>query len=216
MASNVVMADSISYLPEFAAWYQVIKDTFAEIDLTKLLIYIVDEADASLLPYFAEQFDVLGYRGFRLAQTEADQREIIKRAIELHRYKGTEWAVKEALKSIGFTDIELVKTGYDHWAKFGIKITNQSVQLTDSAFFDIIQMVNEYKRAVCVLEEVRMTIEVEDSLSIGDEDDAWVNQQILVDDTLTLSEYITYNGDAQFNGDNDFGGDSDVAFIVEL
>lgn len=213
--ADVVMADSISYLPEFAAWYRVIKETLAEIDLTKLLIYIVDTADASLLPYFAEQFDVLGYRGFRLAQTEADQREIIKRAIELHRYKGTEWAVKEALKSIGFADIELVKTGYDHWAKFGIKITNQSVQLTDSAFFDIIQMVKEYKRAVCVLEEVLITIQVEDTLFVDDVSAA-VNVAIYAEDRLVLSGAIKYDGSIEFDGNHNFSGDGDVASITEL
>jgi len=213
--ADIVMADSISYLPEFAAWYRVIKDTLSEIDLSKLLIYIVDTCDASLLPYMAEQFDVLGYRGFKLAQTEADQREIIKRAIELHRYKGTEWAVKEALKSIGFADIELVKTGFDHWAKFGLRITNQSVQLTDNALFDITQMVNEYKRAVCVLEEIRITLQVEDALFVDDVSAA-VNREISADDRLILSGAIKYDGSIQFDGSHNFSGDGDVANITEL
>jgi P2-related tail formation protein len=212
---NGAMADSISYLPEFGAWYDVIKETLSEIDLGKLLIYIIDTADVSLLPYFAEQFDVLGYKGFKLAQTEADQREIIKRAIELHSYKGTEWAVKEALKSIGFSEIELIKTGYDHWAKFGIRITNQSVQLTDTSFFDIIQMVTEYKRAVCVLEEVLMTIQIEDVLYV-DDTTVVISVEISTADNLTMSGALRYDGSAPFDGNHNFTGDGDVFTMTEL
>jgi phage tail P2-like protein len=51
----------------------------------------------------------LGYKGWKLANTEDDKRSLIKKAIELHRYKGTVWAVKEAMKSIGFTDAVLIE-----------------------------------------------------------------------------------------------------------
>lgn len=213
--ADVVMADSISYLPEFAAWYQVIKDTLAEIDLGKLLIYIIDTVDAGMLPVLAEQFDVLGYKGLKLAQTEAAQRELIKRAIELHRYKGTEWAIKEALKSIGFTDIELVKTGFDHWAKFGITITNQAVQLSDSSFFDITQMVTEYKRAVCVLQEIRLTIQTEDTFFIDDVAAA-AYLEISGSDKLALSGSLRYDGSAPFDGSHNFTGDGDAASIEPM
>lgn len=212
---NALMADSISYLPEFKGWYDVIKETLAEINLGELLIYMVDSCDVTLLPFLAEQFDVLGYKGWRLAQTESDKRTIIKRAIELHRYKGTEWAIKEALKSIGFSDIELIKTGYDHWAKFGIKITNGSTQLTESSFYDITQMVEEYKRAVCVLEEVLMTIQVQDILFI-DDDVARVSIAISALDNLVLSATIRYDGSITYDGQHNFSGDGDVASISEV
>ena len=211
--ANIVMADSISYLPEFQGWYRVIKETLAEIDLGKLLVYIVDNVDASALPYLAEQFDVLGYKGLKLATTEADQRQIIKRAIELHRYKGTKWAIQEALKSIGFADIEIKETGYDHWAKFGIIITNNSIQLTDASFYDIIQMVKEYKRAVCVLEEVLMTLLVDDTLDLTD-DEVFITPAMLVDDVLNLSGTLQYDGTAQHDGDYDYSGDSDVVVFT--
>lgn len=213
--ANTVMADSISYLPEFRGWYDVIKETIAEVNLGDLLIYMIDNCDVALLPFFAEQFDVLGYKGWRLAQTEDDRRGIIKRSIELHRYKGTEWAIKESLKSIGFSDIELIKTGYDHWAKFGIKITNGTTQLTDSAVFDITQMVVEYKRAVCVLEEILITIQVEDVLYV-DDSIARVDVAISASDNLVLSGTIKYDGETEFDGAYSFSGDGDVALITEV
>jgi P2-related tail formation protein len=209
------MADSVAYLPEMDAWYNTITQELAQIDLNKLLVYLVDLVDPSALPYLGAQFDVLGYKGFRLATTDADMRSIIKRAIELHRYKGTEWAIKEALKSIGFADVALIKTGYDHWAKFGILITNESVQLTDSSLNDITQMVLEYKRAVCVLMEIRLTIQVTDALFVDDAD-VMVNREIDANDVLIISGALFYDGSAEFNGDHSFSGDGDVVTITQI
>ncbi len=210
---KVVMADSISYLPEFAAWYSVIKETLAEVDLGKLLVYIVDTVDASALPFLAEQFDVLGYKGLKLATTEADQRTIIKRSIELHRYKGTKWAIKEALKSIGFAEVEVVETGYDHWAKFGLRITSSGLQLTAQSFYDLIQMVLEYKRAVCILEDVSMVLLVEDTLDLT-EDEVFITEALLVGDFLYLSGSLLYDGLAVYDGDYDHSGDSDIVTFI--
>lgn len=209
------MADSVSYLPEFQAWYTTIKDTLAEIDLTKLLVYMIDTVDASAIPALAEQFDVLGYKGMKLTTTEADQRELIKRAIELHRYKGTEWAIKQALLSIGFADVVLLKGPdyYDHWAKFGIMITNEKVQLTDSSLNDIIQMVTEYKRAVCVLMEVRLTIQTTDVLYVDDVLAA-VRNAIEADDKLQLTQPLKYDGTGEYDGSYIHSGDTDVATVT--
>lgn len=212
MASKPVIADSISYLPEMTAWYNTIVAELAQIDLGKLLVYDVDTVDPSALEYLGSQFDVLGYKGFRLANTEDDQREIIKRAIELHRYKGTEWAIKQALISIGFADVVLLK-GYDHWAKFGILITNENVQLTANSFNDITAMVAEYKRAVCVLVEIRLTIQITDSLSV-DDFPVVVNPEIAVSERLLLSGAIQYDGSIEFDGTHNFSGDSDVVVIT--
>lgn len=213
--AKAIMADSISYLPEFQAWDTYIKNAFADIDLSKLLVYMIDTVDASAIPALAEQFDVLGYKGLKLADNEAEQRDIIKRAIELHRYKGTEWAIKEALLSIGFADIELIKTGYDHWAKFGLKITNEDVVLTDESFNDIIQMVTEYKRAVCVLMEVLMTKLVNDTITITDIE-ASVRPAIQAIDVIKLSQPLQYDGTAIHDGSYIYSGDTDVAEITEL
>jgi P2-related tail formation protein len=213
--AKAVMADSISHLPEFNAWYNVIKETLGEIDLGELLVYIIDTVDASALPVLAEQFDVLGYKGFRLATTEADQREVLKRSIELHKYKGTEWAIKQALISIGFPDIELIKTGYDHWAKFGIRLTNTNLSISPSAFTDITRMVKEYKRAVCVLEEIRIDILVEDTLDMTD-DIADAVPAINAEDNLQLSGTLKYDGEAEYDGTNDHSGDSDVVSITAI
>lgn len=72
-------------------------DRLGTIDLTPLLIYIIDNVDKSALPHLAWQFHI---EGWELAETEEEKRALIKKAIELHRYKGTRWAVKEALNAL--------------------------------------------------------------------------------------------------------------------
>src|SRR5687768_14055463 len=117
---NTTLADSIAHIPHLAAFDLLVKKRFSELELDKLLIYLIDTVQADAIPYFAEQFDVLGYKGFRLAHNEADQRAIIKKSIELHRFKGTLWAVKEALKAVGYGDAVIEEHVDGHWAKFRV------------------------------------------------------------------------------------------------
>jgi P2-related tail formation protein len=49
-----------------------------------------------------------------LALTEAAQRELLKSAIGLHRFRGTPWAIKQALASLGWTTVSLLE-GQTNW-----------------------------------------------------------------------------------------------------
>ena len=46
--------------------------------------------------------------------TEAAQRELLKSAIPLHRFRGTPWAIKQALASLGWTQVTLLE-GQSSW-----------------------------------------------------------------------------------------------------
>jgi Phage tail protein (Tail_P2_I) len=50
-----------------------------------------------------------------LALTEAAQRELLKNAIGLHRFRGTPWAIKQALASLGWEQVTLLE-GQTSWA----------------------------------------------------------------------------------------------------
>jgi len=69
------------------------------LDLTPLLVYLVDDAPVSVLPHLAEQFHITGDEGWLLAASDADRRTLIKNSIELHRYKGTPYAIKKVLET---------------------------------------------------------------------------------------------------------------------
>jgi P2-related tail formation protein len=49
-----------------------------------------------------------------LAMTEAAQRDLLKNAIGLHRFRGTPWSVKQALASLGWTTVSLLE-GQASW-----------------------------------------------------------------------------------------------------
>jgi phage tail P2-like protein len=80
-----------------------------EIDLSPLLVYLIDNVHASALPVLAEQFALMGEDGWSLAESDDARRALIKRAIELHRYKGTPWAVREVIRRLGFGEVDLIE-----------------------------------------------------------------------------------------------------------
>src|SRR5258708_18035465 len=49
-----------------------------------------------------------------LALTEAAQRELLKSAIALHRFRGTPWSIKQALASLGWEQVALLE-GQTSW-----------------------------------------------------------------------------------------------------
>lgn len=97
-----LLASGIADAVHLKAFDEMVEERFANLDVGAVLIYLIDKVKADALPILAEQFDVLGYKGYGLASTEQQKRNVIKKAIELHRYKGTPWSIKEALKSIGY------------------------------------------------------------------------------------------------------------------
>jgi phage tail P2-like protein len=211
---DTILPDSIAIYPHLVAFDMAMKRQMDKIPLQVLLVYLVDNVPAAALPLLAAQFDVLGYKGWRLATTEQDQRNLIKRAIELHRYKGTPWAVKEALKSIGFTDIELVEHVPEmHWATFRVIITNENVLLTEQSITDIISMINEYKNARSHLVDVQMKLLFEDTINL-EEDEADVQFEILAEDDVTLTGALYYDGTGIYDGTYDHSGDQDVVTIT--
>ena len=101
VADNQILPPSIKGDPLIEALLQVHERIF-ELDLSVLLIYDFNNVIADALPALAEQFLVTGYRGWLLAETEADKRELLKNAIALHKTAGTPYAIRLAMASIGF------------------------------------------------------------------------------------------------------------------
>jgi Phage tail protein (Tail_P2_I) len=91
------------------AFDTLVAESYDALDLTRLLIYRIAEVNADALPHLGWQFHVTGIEGWDLASSEADRRALIARAIELHRYKGTPWAVKTALTTLGFGEPTLIE-----------------------------------------------------------------------------------------------------------
>lgn len=91
------------------------------INLSVLLVYLVDIVDRTALPWLGEQFSLPG-DGWELAESDDTRRMLIKSAIELHRYKGTPWAIREIIRRFGFGEVDLIEgtgqVGYDGRATY--------------------------------------------------------------------------------------------------
>ena len=112
MANEVILADSIDGVTHIAAFDLMWAKRLSQIEADAVLVYIIDTVDASALSWLARQFDVEGYRGYIFATNDDERRKVIKQAIELKRYMGTVWAVREAMRTVGYADA-LLDEGVD-------------------------------------------------------------------------------------------------------
>ncbi len=71
-----------------------------------VIVMLVDIVTPTAFIAFADHFSLFS-DGWEFAKTETEQRELIKGAIEIHRHKGTPWAIKRTLALLGYGDCEL-------------------------------------------------------------------------------------------------------------
>jgi P2-related tail formation protein len=184
-----ILATGISNIPHLKVFDQIAEERLAELDLSVLLIYMIDTVNADALPILAEQFDVLGYKGWRFVEENVEQqRELIKSAIELHRYKGTPWSIKEALRKIGFGGAEIVEgvgqfydgtfyhnaavtySGLSNWACFRVIFDLGNVKgINATQTTDLIALINEYKNARSKLVDLAFSKNIEDTVTMVDQ-----------------------------------------------
>lgn len=137
----------------FSILANIAAERFAQIDLTALLVYLVDIVDASALPSLAEQFHVQGLEGWLFAVNEQEKRELIKQAIELYKYKGTPWAVRRVLEilSLPGTISEWFEYGGKaYFFKVEIELINQGMD--ENLFNNLVDLIHEYKNVRSKLE----------------------------------------------------------------
>ena len=60
-------------------------DKIGSIDLTPLLVYLVDNTEQSALIHLADQFHILGNEGWNMVTTDYEKRNLIKNAIKNHK-----------------------------------------------------------------------------------------------------------------------------------
>lgn len=190
-------------------------DRLGTVPLDQLLIYLVDNITAEALPHLAEQFHITGLEGWTLCDTEADKRSLIKRAIWLHRKKGTPWAVKEGLKSVGFggalIDEQIPSLRYDgaqifsgdeeygagaNWARFNISLDlgeNRGVSATETAL--IRSVVDEWKNVRSHLAAIVFSATTSDTATIAES----TTLTAIDGQTETMPWGIRYDGSISYN-----------------
>lgn len=79
------------------------------IDVAPVLTDLIDLVDASALPHLAWQFSLFDEPLWSLAESDDQRRALIKGAIELHRFKGTPWAVRQLIRLLGFGECQITE-----------------------------------------------------------------------------------------------------------
>lgn len=217
------LANSIENIPHLASIYDAVKDELSSLGIEKIGIYLVDNAIADVLPHLAEQFNVLGIKGYSLTTTEQEKRDLIKRAVELQKYKGTVWAIKEALRSVGFAGASIVEgsqvlmdgyfsmdgeisMGEGHWATFRVILDlgdYKGISAESTALAR--KLIDEYKNARSQLIDLTFQSTLTEEVSISEE---FTLAEIFTDmDSYTSGTFMdgiyTMNGLFQMNKGRD-------------
>ncbi|MBW2881405.1 phage tail protein I [Escherichia coli] len=137
----------------FSILANIAAERFAQLDLTALMVYLIDQVDASALPALAEQFHVQGLEGWLFTTDEREKRELIKQAIELYKYKGTIWAVRRVLEILSLPGT--ISEWFEYGGRayfFKVDIALVDKGLDENLFNDLVELIHEYKNTRSKLE----------------------------------------------------------------
>jgi phage tail P2-like protein len=121
-----------------------------------VLIYSrIDELPEEVLDTLTWQFHIEGYEQ---AQTIQEKRNLIKHAIELHRYKGTPHAIKKVFQALNL-EAELSEW-FDYNGdpyKFKVEITTTDRQITKELVLQLKELIEQYKNVRSWLDDLILT-----------------------------------------------------------
>lgn len=180
-----ILATSIRKYPQLAAFDDMTEQRFAAIDFSFVVTDLVDTVTPIAYDYLAEQFDVLGYKGWRFVVTDQDKINLLKASYDNHRFKGTPWSIKNALLLIGITSAQINEGTYvlyyngDQTYNGSFSYGNSNAftfevvilvgpPITPQLITDATQLVLEYKNERSFLTSVSIPVSETDSLTTPD------------------------------------------------
>lgn len=97
------------------------------------------------------------------AWSEAQQRSIVGASIQLHRKKGTVWAVREALLRSGLESVRVIEKPADaeHWSHFDVDVAIVDRPLTQYAINRAETLIEENKAQRSVLRSLRTSLQTQ-------------------------------------------------------
>lgn len=146
----------------FAILCELLQEEFDNLDLTPMLVYLIDIVPSRVLPHLADQFHVMGLEGWRYARNDQERRALIKRASELHQFKGTPWAVEQVLETLNLHG--KVTEWFEYGGRpyhFRVDIRLSARGLDGDTFDALVALINEYKNKRSRLEALTVTLQSE-------------------------------------------------------
>lgn len=219
--SNNLLATGVSKYEHIAIFDAIAQLRFAALEVEKVLIYLVDTVDEDALLFLAEQFDLISFGGWDLADTVQKKRDLIKVAVELSRYKGTIYGIKEALRRVGFDNTEIQEHigiiydgseiydgsqthGGGDWATFGVTFdlgNDLGISATQTA--QLLAVVNEYKNARSVLVKYGWKASLTDTVTMTED---FQMTMIFAEDVEYVGGGRRYNGSFIHDGSEIYAG----------
>lgn len=77
------------------------------LDKSQIVTSIIELVDDKCIELLAEKWSVTGYDGYLLENNIKSKRSLISAAIELHKYKGTPWAIKQICIKLGLGKVAI-------------------------------------------------------------------------------------------------------------
>ena len=155
---------------------KTINQAIGDIDLSPAMIYLFDVVNVNAFSFLATQFDVEGFKGWDLAVSDVQKRELLKTSIQIKRHLGTPYAIKQALSSIGFDKVTIkegvsgandlffsgvknydgsIMFGGSNWSAFTVTVISKySVAISSETKALIEKLILYYKNARSKLIEV--------------------------------------------------------------
>ena len=151
---------------KYRAVEKLLKELFEELleKTNGVVLYpLIDQIEnEEVLDLLAHQFHI---EGWELAQTVEDKRRLIKSAIELHRYKGTPYAIKKVLEALGLSGD--IKEWFQYNGEpYKFKVYVSSIP-SEELWQKLIHLINEYKNERSWLDAIGIHSEVKGTLYIG-------------------------------------------------
>lgn len=211
LMSNASLVPVNVRTPDMVAFDDIVRKRIGNMPVEKLLVYFIDIVDEKALLLLATQFDLLGYKGWRLADTVEKKRALIRGAIELHRYKGTIYAIRRALESIGYPNVKITEH-VGHWAGFTIDLNVGEESVNAEQMAAVLEMVKEYKNVRSHLSGIQFDLYFEDGVTITDS--SYEGPADMFDDGVSLGGDFKYDGVETYNGSKNYSGDNDYLEIT--
>lgn len=165
MAGDLLIPPALAGDPRMQAM-GVVAQRLSHLDLQPLMVYLVDTVPASALPHLADQFHLLG-EGWQFARNEEERRKLIKRAIELHRHKGTKWAVQQVLETLslsGWITEWFEYGGAPYRFRIDVDLSDRGIDAV--TYNTLVQLVNEYKNVRSHLDALTLALMVRSSVPV--------------------------------------------------
>lgn len=125
---------------------EMCEERFSDIDLDVILVAIIENLPSDALPHLAEQYHVTGNEGWLQCRNDNEKRDLIKRSIEIHRYKGTKYALLRIFEMFGLEGRikEWFETGAEPYT-FTVDLNFNSKGLDFGLIERLEDLINEYK-----------------------------------------------------------------------